>query len=503
MERAPLALLIALASCGGQPPLPPPPPAPPPVVPTPVPTASEPPRQTPDAPFRDNAPEAHGSVTWSPPNIATWSLQDGVRVLLVERHDLPIVGVRVVTSAGAGDVGLRPASVAFMGSLLEQGAGARTALQISDDLQSLGVVHGAGCDWDACSAQIKALTSRLGPALDILADVVLRPTFPDAEIERSRQRWLATVQQDRSSPGAVEQNALAAAVFGRAHPYGHGLHGVPADVEKLARRDLEQAYARLFTPASTSILVAGDVTEADLRAMLEARFGGWKGAAPPRLALPPAPASFKGIGKVVLVDAPGAAQSQVYVAAEGAPFASPDRVPLAVMNLILGGMFSSRINLDLREDKAYTYGARSRFSGRHGAGPFQAGGAIFAEHTAAAARELVAQVERMQREPVTAEELDDAKENARLALPSRFEGVDDVTGALQDLAVYGLPRDEYEVRAARIDAVTAADVQRVARRWLHPDALRIVVTGDRARVEKDLGALGRVEIRDAYGDLVH
>jgi predicted Zn-dependent peptidase len=503
VKRAPLALLLVLAACGGQPPLPPPPPAPPPIIPPPAPVASEAPRQTPDAPFRENPPEAHGSVTWSPPKIATWSLHDGVHVLLVERHDLPIVSVRVVTSAGAGDVGLRPASVAFMGSLLEQGAGARTALQISDDLQSLGVAHGAGCDWDACSAQIKALTSRLGPALDILADVVLRPTFPDAEIERSRQRWLGSIQQEKSSPGALEQNALAAAVFGRAHPYGHSLRGVPSDVEKLARRDLEQAYARLFAPASTSILVAGDVTEADLRSMLEARFGGWKGAAAPRIPVPAAPASGKGGGKVVLVDAPGAAQSQVFVAAEGAPFASPDRVPLAVMNLILGGMFSSRINLDLREDKAYTYGARSRFQARHGAGPFLAGGAMFGDDTAAAARELVAQVESIRSEPVTAGELADAKENARLALPSRFEGVDEVTGALQDLVVYGLPLDEYDVRAARIDAVTAADVQRVARRWLHPEALRIVVTGDRGRVEKDLSALGRVEIRDAYGDLVH
>jgi predicted Zn-dependent peptidase len=166
-------------------------------------------------------------------------------------------------------------------------------------------------------------------------------------------------------------------------------------------------------------------------------------------------------------------------------------------------MFSSRINLDLREAKAYTYGARSRFAMRHGAGPFTAGGAIFADNTADAARELVAQVERIRSEPVTADELADAKENAKLALPSRFEGVDEITGALQDLVVYGLPLDEYEVRAARIDAVTAADVQRVARRWLHPESLRIVVTGDRARVEKDLASMGRLELRDATGDLVH
>lgn len=464
-------------------------------------TAAPPALGTPDAPFRENPPPPHGTITWSAPKIATWSMPNGLRVLLVERHELPIVSVRVVTSSGAGDVGLAPASVSFAVSMLEQGAGSRTALQISDDLESLGVQHGAGCDWDSCSAHIKALTSRLGPALDILADIVLRPTFSDAEVERSRKRWLASIQQEKDSPVAEERNAIAAAVFGRAHPYGHSLRGVAAEIEKLGRHDVEQACARLFTPRSAAIVVAGDVTQTDLRAMLDARFGAWKGAAAPRFVVPPAPPAGK--ARVVLVDAPGAAQSQVYVAAEGAPHGARDRVALGVMNLILGGMFSSRINLELRENRAYTYGAHSRFSLMHGAGAFVAGGAIFADHTADAAKELVDEVERMREQPVADEELSDAKEAAKLALPARFEGVDDVTGALQDLVVYDLPLDEYATRAARIDAVTAADVQRAAKRWLHPGSLRIVVTGDRARIEKGLAALGRVEVRDAYGDPVH
>ncbi len=190
------------------------------------------------------------------------------------------------------------------------------------------------------------------------------------------------------------------------------------------------------------------------------------------------------------------------MAEEGAPLDTPDRIALGVMNAILGGMFSSRINLDLREAHSYTYGAHSRFAMRHGAGPFVAGGAIFAAHTVDAVNELLAQVARIRDEPVTAAELADAKENAKLALPARFEGVDDVTGALGDIAAYGLPLDEYATRAARIDAVTAADVQRVAKKWLHPEGLRIVVTGDRAKLESGLSALGSIEIRNAFGDLV-
>jgi predicted Zn-dependent peptidase len=172
------------------------------------------------------------------------------------------------------------------------------------------------------------------------------------------------------------------------------------------------------------------------------------------------------------------------------------------MNLILGGMFSSRINLELREAKAYTYGAHSGFALRHGAGAFAAGGAMFAEHTADAAREIVAQIDHMRAEPVKAEELADAKENAKLALPARFEGVDDLTAVLEEMAAYGMPLDEYAQRAARIDAVTAADVQRVAKKWLHPEAMRIVIAGDRAKIEHSLMDLGAIETRDAYGELV-
>jgi zinc protease len=496
-----VAMLGVASGCASQPPLPPAPPAPPPVAAWPaLPAPVEPPAVTPDAPFRDSPPDAGPAVSWTPPHIESWTMSNGVRVLFVERHDLPIVSVRVVSGVGAGDVaGARPGAVAFMGAMLEQGAGKRTALEISDEYEALGVEHGASCDWDSCVASVKALTSRLGPALDVLSDVVIRPTFPDGELDRLRKRWLASLQQEKNSPGAMAQNAIAATVFGRAHPYGHSLRGRPADVEKLTRAEIEQAWHRSFEPRSSTLVVAGDVSAETLRSMLDRRFAGWKGGAAARSPVTHARPRGKGAA-VVLVDVPRSAQSQVYVTEEGAPFAIADRIPVGVMNLILGGMFSSRINLELREAKAYTYGAYSRFSLRHGAGPFSAGGAIFAEHTADAASALLAQLDRIRAEPVTAEELADAKENAKLALPARFEGVDDLTGALQDLAVHGLPLDDFATRAARIDAVTAADVLRVAKKWLRPQDLRIVVAGDRSKVEADLAKLGAVEVRDAYGD---
>jgi zinc protease len=192
----------------------------------------------------------------------------------------------------------------------------------------------------------------------------------------------------------------------------------------------------------------------------------------------------------------------VLLAEPGVSFASADRIPLGVMNSILGGMFSSRINLNLREEHAYTYGARSRFAMRHGPGPFTAGGAIFADKTSDAVRELLKEMTRIRDDEVSKEELADAKENLRLQMPGRFETVTDVTSALADIAVYGLPLDEYARRPAQIDAVTAADVKRVARTYLHPDAVRIIVVGDRAKLEPSLRELGvgTLEVRDAYGD---
>jgi zinc protease len=497
-----LLALLGGTACASQPPLPPPPPPPPPVASWPAPPGPPlPPRVTPDAPFRESPPAPGPAVAWTPPHVESWTTKNGVRVLLVERHDLPIVSVRVVAGLGAGDVaGVRPGVVAFMGSMLEQGAGTRTALSLSDEYEAMGADHAAWCDWDSCGASAKVLASRLPGAVDALADVVLRPTFPEPEIERTRKRWLANLQQEKNNPAAMEQNAIAASIFGRAHPYGHSLRGEAAGIEKVGRAEVEQAWRRIFQPRSTTVVVAGDVTSEALRALVESRFGAWKGGSAVRGPVPHASPRGKTGARVVLVDVPDSAQSQLFLAEEGAPFGSADRIPLSVMNLILGGSFSSRINLELREAKAYTYGAHSGFSLRHGAGPFVAGGAIFAEHTAEAARLLLAQIDRIRNEPVSAEELSEAKENAKLALPARFETVDELTGAIEELAVHGLPLDEYAQRIARIDAVTPADVQRVARKWLRPDDLRIVVAGDRAKLERGLADLGAVEVRDAYGD---
>lgn len=462
-----------------------------------------PPRVTPDAPFRDKAPGPDGSVTFTAPKVASFKLKNGLRVLFVERHELPIVSVRVAVKGGAGDYPeLKPGLASAMGSMLEQGAGQRTALQISDDYEAIGAAHAAGVDWDSAFATIKVLSQHLEEGLAILSDVVERPTFPEDEINRFRDRRSGGLVQDRKNPGVMVSNAIAATVFGRQHPYGHSLVGKDDDLKALKRDALQKAYGEIFSAKNATLIVAGDVTKDDLQPKLEKAFGSWKSSGGPAPRAPIAPKENEKDPRLVVVDFPGSTQSQVYLAQVGVPFSTPDRDAISVLNAILGGTFGSRINMNLREKNGYTYGARTRFGLLRGAGSFTAGGAMKTEATAPAIKELFNEIAAIRDREVTAEELSAAKEQLKLAMPSRFETVGDITGALEDLAVYDLPLDDFDKRVARIEAVSAADVKRIATQLLHPKTMKVVVVGDKSRIQGELEPLnlGAVDQRDPYGD---
>lgn len=493
------ATLLGLGACGE---------TPPPVMPTPTVAAPPPPAapqvlETPDAPFRAKAPAPDGKITFIPPKVAEVTLKNGLRVLVVERHDLPVVGLHLVIGSGAGDLaGARPGALSFLGGMIEQGTKKRTALQISDDFDAIGAQHGAWFGWDSGGVSVKTLADKLDAALELMSDVALHPTFPAAEVERLRARRIAGIASEKSSPRAIAQNAVAATVFGRAHPYGHSLSGEESDAKKLARAELVRAYERLFVPKNAAIVVAGDITKDSIVPKLEATFGGWRaGAAALSHKGPKAPAKNAADKRVVLVHRPGA-QSQIQIVRPGVPHATKDRESIVVMNAILGGMFSSRINMNLREKNAYTYGARSHFSMRHGAGPFSAGGSVFAAKTVPAIKEVFNELEGLRRDGPTEDELALAKESIRLAMPGRFETTGDVASAIADLVVYDLPLDDFEKRLARVEAVSAADVKRVADEYLKADAMSVVVVGDKGPLAPQLDALGLgpFEERDAYGN---
>ncbi len=501
--------LLAMAACGPEP-APVAPVGPRPIASSPAPPASASARalaaappwnETPDADFRKAAPAAGPKVAFRPPVPRISTLKNGVKVYLLERHDLPLATVQLTSKVGAGDLGALPGVAFFTGWMLEQGAGKRDALQISDDYEALGAQHGSSFGWDSGTVYVKVPVAGLDRALEILADVALRPTFPDGEIDRLRSRWLAQIQQEKQTPRTMGTNALAAVLYGRAHPYGHSLSGEADDAKRVTRKELARVHEDAFAADRVAISVAGDVSPGALLPRLEALFGGMKRST---RALAPVPkaAQVKDPPRLVVVDKPGATQSQVLVSDVGLPFGTKDREAVWIMSAILGEMFSSRINLNLRERNAYTYGAGAGFQLRHGEGPFSAGGAIFGDKTVPAIGEIFSELNAMRDRDVTADELELAKDNIRLALPARFETTDSLAGMFATLFVHDLPPDEYEKRLARIDAVTIADVRRVAQAYLKPRQMRVIVVGDRSRLAASLETLrlGPPSVLDAYGN---
>lgn len=487
-------MLLALAACAR--------PTPPAAVAPPV--ASLPAALgTPDAPFRARAPAPDGKVTFVAPKVQETTLANGLRLLVVERHELPIVSVRLVVGIGAGDVpGATPGAMSFLGAMLEQGTKKRDALKISDDYEALGAQHGAWVDWDSGGLTARFLSERLDAALELFADVAQHPQFPDAEIERVRARRIDLIQQEQSSPQQIAQNAVASAVFGRAHPYGHHIMGDEADVKKITRAELVRIHERMFVPQNAALVFVGDVSPEALAPKLASTFGAWKGAGAPLVRKSPkTPAPQK--KHLVFIDKAGA-QSQVQLVRAGVANVVKDREAFAVANAILGGMFSSRVNLNLREKNHFTYGARSHFAMRHGAGPFAVGASVHAAQTGAAVQELMNELESLKRDGPRDDELALAKESLRLALPGRFESTTEVGNAVADLFIYDLPLDDYEGHPARIDAVTAADVKRIAAEYFDIEQLTIVVVGGKADVLPQLASLplGPVEERDALGNIV-
>ncbi len=461
--------------------------------------------ETPDAPFRQRAPETTPSAAFVPPKVDAAMLSNGVRVLVVERPELPVVSVEVVMKNGFADFEAdTPEAFLLMAALLEQGTSTRSAAQISDGYRAIGAEHRAWVDFDSGGASFKSLSQSIDPAIVLLADIVQRPAFADDEVDVARVRWTAWAKQQRFAVERRAATALASSVYGRDHAYGRTTLARVDALARVTRDDVLRAYAREMTPARATIVAAGDVTMATILPKLESAFGAWKKVAPaPTRVVPPTSIDPRA-PRIVLCDAPRITQPRVMLAEPGVAYAAPDRLAVTVMNEILGGAYASRIFRNLREARSYTYGAFSTFAMRHGAGPFSAGGAFNAAHIGDAIRELFHEIAAIRDEDVSRDELDAAKRHLILALPARFESASDITRAMSLLVVHDLPIDEWSTLAARIDAVTIADVRRAARAHLHPDQMKIVVTGDRRSLEPILGGLGYgpLEVRDADGVVV-
>jgi len=434
------------------------------------------------------------------PAVQTAVLPNGLTLAVVEMHKVPVVDVQVLVDAGAArDPGDLPGLATFTALMLQQGAGTRGALDVADEAAFLGAQLNTAATLDGAAASLHVTRRRLEAALDLLADVVLRPTFPDSEVARQRELRGAQLVQQRDEPVAVANVAFPAIVYGAAHPYGHALNGTEAATTALTRDRVADFYRAYYRPNAARVLVVGDISPAQARRLVTARFGGWQRGDIPGLTGGAAPA--RAARAIYLIDKPGAAQSVIRIGHVGPARSTPDWYALEVLNTILGGAFTSRLNQNLRETHAYTYGAFSQFAARRLAGAFVALASVVTAKTDSSLVEFLKELRRIRDERVPDAELAKAKAYVTLGLPGEFETTGGAAARFRELLSYGLPLDYYDRYIERIGAVTAADVQRVARQYIDPDHFDIVVVGDKTQIEAGIRALneGPIVYRDLWG----
>ena len=446
-------------------------------------------------PDRSRPPASDPPPQLDLPDIQKRTLSNGLPVWVVERHEVPIVQVNVVIRGGAGD---DPAgkfgTASLTAAMLDEGAGSRSALQIADAVEFLGANLATTSSFDSSAVRLNVPVARLTEALPLLADVTIRPTFPAMELDRLRQERLTALLQARDDPGSIAQLAFARIVFGTTHRYGTGAIGTEATLKAFAANDLAAFHAAYYQPANAVLVVAGDVKPDAVIPQLEQHFGGWNaaGASPRRTLVPAAPQIAK--GQIYIVDKPEAEQSQIRIGWVGVPRSTPDYFPLLVLNTILGGSFTSRLNQNLREQHGYTYGASSGFDMRLSAGPFVAAAGVQTDKTAESVREFFNELNGIV-QPIGADEIARAKNYIALGFPSEFETSTDLSRRLEELIVYQLPDDYFERYIANVQAVNADAIQKAAKTYIQPSRFAVVVVGDGKTIEPGIRALNLGPVR--------
>jgi zinc protease len=430
-----------------------------------------------------------------PPVAERSSLENGLRILSVERRRLPIADVLLVIPAGAATDELERSGLAHLtAELLDSGSAKRTQIEIATDLDAIGARMSASAGWDHTTIALHSLSPRLPQALGILADVVTTPAFPDEEFRRGRDERLAEILQELDDPDTLADLAIARTIHGRDHVYGVTAAGTRETVARLERDDLVRFHSERYRPASAFAVVAGDIPANDAASLLQDALGAWSsGRMIP--VIPPAPAAAKP-ATIHLLDRPGAPQSEIRIGTVGVPRSSPDYFALIVLNTVLGGSFTSRLNVRMREQGGYTYGAFSGFAFRTGHGPFVAGAAVFTDATDRAIAEGIEEIVRIREAPVPEDELARAKQYVMLGLPRAFETSGGIASRIAEIELHGLDERYWHEFAARVDAIGQEDLRAAARRILEPDRLQVVVVGDASRVRAPLEQLGIAPVVD-------
>ncbi len=437
------------------------------------------------------APGPERPLVLPKPTVIT--LANGLTVYLVERHELPIVSVQLLTLAGgAANPPDRPGLAGITAALLTEGTAKRSSEEIANAASLLGTDLSSFSNADSAGLAISLLSRHVTRGLDLLADSAEHPAFPAADLERLRTRRLTGLLQQQDNPIQLALRAGLLNLYGAANPYAYDALGTAGSLHAITRDEIAGFYASHYGPRGSLLELTGDVTPAEARKLAEEAFGKWTSSAQPA-APPPAPAVPE--RKILLVDKPGSPQTALITFGVGLPRSSPDYPAVTVMNTMLGGLFSSRINMNLREEHGYTYGASSFFRYSRGTGPFISYALVRTDVTAPAAEQLFKELDGIHTKPLTDAELRQSKNSIIRSMPGDFESAYGVNGQLANLWLFGLSLDYYTKLPAQIEGVTSADAQAAAAKYIHPENLLVIAVGDKGKIEsglKDL-KLGPVE----------
>ena len=440
------------------------------------------------------------------PALQRATLGNGLKILLAERHNIPVVHFALNLDAGyASDQGGLAGTASLAMNMLDEGTAKRTSLQISDELAMLGASLGSGSNLDVSSVSLTTLKDKLDPALDIYADVILNPSFPEADFQRLQKLQIARIAQEKASPFGMALRVFPKLVYGAGHPYAIPFtgSGYADTVAKITRADLVKFHKTWFKPSGATLIVVGDTTMAELKPKLEALFKGWAAGQAPTKKITAVPLAAK--PAVYIMDKPGAPQSMVVCGHPAPSSADPDNVAITTMNTILGGDFVSRINMNIREDKHWSYGAQSAIPGARGQRPFLVLAPVQSDKTKETMVEIKGELEGiLGQKPITQDEFANAKNSIVLGLPGQWETMGVVLGSLEEMVEYGLPDDYYQKYPGLVQKLTIADLTKAAVRTVHPESLVWIIVGDRAQIEPKIKELGfsQIAVIDADGNIV-
>ncbi len=432
------------------------------------------------------------------------TIANGAALEVSEKHDLPLVSFSITFLGGADqfDPPARRGVGSLTAAMMSEGTKTRDGVALSNALQLLGTDVSVSIGGESGSMSFVSTAGKFPQTLDILADMLLNPTFPQESLERLRAQRLVALAQAKAQPGSIAARVFPRVLYGPDHPYGQTV--TEASTKATTRDDIVAFHREYFKPGRALITVVGDVQPDAAKATVEKALAAWPAAGEkPAFNYPPVPPL--GPTTIYLVDKPGAAQSTFAIGLPGPPRSTPDYFALQVMNMILGGQFQSRLNANLREEKGYSYGVSSGFAYGKGPGPFRAGGDIVSAKSDAALLEFMKELKGITgARPITDDELTTARDALVQRLPGMFASVTSINSAMTALWYQGLPDDYYQQYASHVNVITKDDVLRVARTYIDLDHLAIVIVGDRASIEAPLRATGvaPIVLLDDYGNRV-